>query len=918
MPEIEGRPGAGAPSAASWHAMPAEAVLSELESDAGGLGDDEAARRLERYGPNTLPSGGGNEALKILLRQIRDPLIYVLLASTALAILSGKVLDGLVIGAVVILNAIIGFVQEYRANEAIKALSAMAPADTVALRGGRRRTVPAQELVPGDVVLLQSGDKVAADLRLLEQRSLRIEEAALTGESLPVEKSPAPVDPDAVIGDRRSMAYSGTLVAQGTAQAVVVATGQQTELGRISAMLGETSKLETPLTRQLGVIARWIALAILAVSAVLFGVGLMRGYALGDAVLAAVTLAVAAIPEGLPAIVTISLAIGVRRMARRRAIVRKLPAVETLGSTTVICTDKTGTLTRNEMTVQALWTPAGSWRLSGVGYEPAGGLQDDDGTPVEDVPGDVAELLRAGALCNDAALHEQDGAWQATGDPTESALVVAAHKLGQPAETLRGRWRRIDAIPFESERQFMATLHDAEGSGRVVYLKGAPEVVLRRCERTGDGHEVDPEAVLAQVERIAGGGMRVLAFASRQSGDLDHLDETDVEGGFVFLGLQGMIDPPREEAVAAVEACRTAGIVVKMITGDHGTTARAIGQALGLAGEEEKAVGGADLARAEAGEMTGLATGHNVFARVAPEHKLQLVKALQAEGHVVAMTGDGVNDAPALKQADIGVAMGITGTEVAKEAADMVLTDDNFASIRAAVEEGRRVYDNLIKALAFVLPTNLGLALILMVAVAVFPIAGGQPVLPMQPVQILWINLVAAVALALPLSFEAMEANVMRRPPRPPDAPVMSPFVIRRTILVALLMTAGALTVFLLEQPAADRAGGAGRGYALAQTQAVTTVIFFQIFYLLNCRSFTEPFFRMGLTSNPWIFVGIGVILVLQAGFVHLPFMHVIFRSAPLDARGWLEAAAVGALIMPVVGLEKWWQRRRAAASGTA
>ncbi|HEX6141782.1 MAG TPA: HAD-IC family P-type ATPase, partial [Geminicoccaceae bacterium] len=403
--------------------------------------------------------------------------------------------------------------------------------------------------------------------------------------------------------------------------------------------------------------------------------------------------------------------------------------------------------------------------------------------------------------------------------------------------------------------------------------------------------------------------MRVLGLAARRAdAGLDHLDERDVESGFVFLGLQGMIDPPRPEAIEAVHACREAGIVVKMITGDHGATARAIGEKLGLAGPDDAAVTGAELAGADPDEMRRRATGHNVFARVAPEHKLQLVRALQAEGHVVAMTGDGVNDAPALKQADIGVAMGITGTEVSKEAADMVLTDDNFASIEAAVEEGRRVYDNLIKALAFVLPTNLGLALILMVAVAAFPIVGGEPILPMQPVQILWINLVAAVALALPLSFEAMEPDIMRRPPRRPDAPVMSPFVVQRTIGVAVLMAAGALAVFLAEQPAGE--GGRGAGYALAQTQAVTTVIFFQIFYLLNCRSFQESFLRIGVTSNPWIFVGIGAILVLQAGFVYLPFMNAVFGSAPLDLRGWLEATLVGALIMPVIGLEKWWRRR--------
>jgi Ca2+-transporting ATPase len=599
-------------------------------------------------------------------------------------------------------------------------------------------------------------------------------------------------------------------------------------------------------------------------------------------------------------------------MARRRAIIRKLPAVETLGSTTVICSDKTGTLTRNEMTVQALWTPEGAYRLSGIGYAPEGELQQEAGGPVAAVPAQVEELARAGALCNDAALHrdEEDG-WQLTGDPTEGALIVAAHKLGMSANALRQRNRCLDAIPFESERQFMATLHEGpDGGAQIIYLKGAPEVVLRRCTNADDGQ------VLAVVEKIAAEGMRVLAFAARRPDrPLDRLDDADVEDGFVLLGLQGMIDPPRAEAVEAVRACQQAGIIVKMITGDHGTTARAIGEALGMLGPGDGAVTGRDLEERSPDEMRQIARRHNVFARVAPEHKLRLVRALQAEGQVVAMTGDGVNDAPALKQANIGVAMGITGTAASQEAADMVLTDDNFASIESAVEEGRRVYDNLIKARAFVLPTNLGLALILVAAVAFFPIVDGQPILPMQPVQILWINLVAAVALALPLAFEAMEPDLMQRPPRRPDAPVLSPFVVARTVLVAVLMTAGALGLFLVEYSAlvgTDAADTGSRAYAQAQTEAVTTVIFFQIFYLLNCRSLHDPMLKMGLTSNPWIYGGIAAVLLLQLVFVYAPFMHVIFGSAPLSLLSWGEAALAGLLIMPIISVEKWWRRRRA------
>jgi Ca2+-transporting ATPase len=898
---------------APWHAVPAGVALARLDTSEEGLSTEEAGRRRARHGPNVLPTTSGPSAFEILVRQIHDPLIYVLLASTGLAILTGKVFDGLVILGVIVLNAVIGFVQEYRAGKAIESLAALVRTDVMALRGGERTVLPSAELVPGDLVLLQSGDKVPADLRLLETRTLRLEEATLTGESVPVEKGTAAVAAEAGVGDRTGMAFSGTLVTHGTATGVVVATGSETELGRISRMLDETAEIETPLTRQLGIVGRWIAGAIVAVSLVLFGVGLARGYPLGDAVLAAVTLAVAAIPEGLPAVVTISLAIGVQRMAGRCAIVRRLPAVETLGSTTVICTDKTGTLTRNEMTVQALRTPEGRYRLTGVGYEPRGRLEDSEGARVDPLPPPVEELLRAGVLCSDAGLRQEEGAWRVEGDPTEGALVVAAEKLGVDTDALREARPRLDAIPFESANQFMATLHDHPGGGHCIYLKGAPEVILARCMAPEEGREAWCRRVLGEVEEIAGEGMRVLAFARRPApGERTEVREEEVEEGFDFLGLQAMIDPPRPEVLSAVQACRRAGIAVKMITGDHPETARAIGEQLELVGEGEEAVTGGALARMGADELRQAARDRSVFARVAPEHKLRLVQALQAEGHVAAMTGDGVNDAPALKQADIGVAMGITGTAVSREAADMVLTDDNFATIEAAVEEGRRVYDNLIKALAFVLPTNLGLALILTAAVAFFPVVDGQPLLPMLPVQILWINLVAAVALALPLALETMEPDLMRRPPRPPDAPVLSGFVIGRTVIVAVLMAAGAVGLFLVEHGSHARAG-AEPAWALAeaQTQAVTTVILFQIFYLLNCRSLKDSILTIGLWTNRWIYVGIGVVLLLQLAFIYLPWMQAVFGSAPLRPTSWLEALAVAFFILPAIGVEKWVRKRR-------
>ena len=560
------------------------------------------------------------------MRQFRDPLIYVLLGSTLLAMLTGKFVDGLVICGVVVLNAIIGFLQEYRASQAIKELSAMIPTEVTVLRGGAKRRVAATELVPGDVVVLESGDKVPADLRLLEMRNLRIDEAALTGESVPVEKSLATVDDKVAVGDRTNMAHSGTLVTQGTATAVVVATGGDTELGRISRMLGEASPLDTPLTQQLAKVGTGIALAVVVVSIALFGIGMMRGFPLADTVLAAVALAVAAIPEGLPAIVTIALAIGVRRMARRGAVIRRLPAVETLGSTTVICSDKTGTLTRNEMTVQALWTPKGRYRLSGIGYEPKGELTDERGTGLDGVPDDVAALLAAGALCNDASVAEKDGEWAVTGDPTEVALVVAEMKLRGTGEEPSASRPRIDAIPFESERQFMATLNGGGDGGGTIFLKGAPEVVLARCNAAADGSDLSADAVAAEIKAMASAGMRVLAFACRESNSGQKtLDDDAVADGFAFLGLQGMIDPPRPSALRAIDACRTSGISVKMITGDHKDTAMAIGREFGFVAEGDDACTGTQLAEFSPDELRTAAKTHAVFARVAPEHKLGLV-----------------------------------------------------------------------------------------------------------------------------------------------------------------------------------------------------------------------------------------------------------------------------------------------------
>lgn len=905
----------------------AEEVLRSLGSSAEeGLSGEEAARRREEVGPNVLDRASGEGVWKILWRQVNDPLIWVLLASAALAFLLGETTDAFVVLAVVVLNTIVGFVQEYRAGKEIEALTDLVPRQTAVLRGGERVEVSADDLVPGDVVLLQSGDQVPADARVLSSKSLQTDESALTGESVPVEKGAEPVGDGSEIGDRTSVVHSGTLATYGNGAAVVVTTGNETELGRISSLLGEATETETPLTGQIAVFSRWLTVAVVIVAVLLLPLGLLRGFPVADALLAAIALAVAAIPEGLPAIITISLAVGVRRMAGRRAIIRSLPAVETLGSTTVINTDKTGTLTRNEMTVTELWTPGGGARtLSGTGYAHEGDLLDADGNPAGEAPEDLAELVRAGLLCNDASMNDAEDGRIVAGDPTEGALIVAAEKLGFDAGETRRRFGRVDSVPFESERRYMATLNEGpggepggaggDGAGRRVYLKGAPEVVLERCEAVAGGGPLDRDAARGEVERISARGMRVLAVAAKPGAGRDAVEEADAEGGFELLGFAGMIDPPRQEAIEAIAACHDAGITVKMITGDHAGTAAAIGRQIGLISEDGSSDGartGRDLDGLSDEELRDTVEGTNVFARVAPEHKIRLVRALQADGEIAAMTGDGVNDAPALKQADIGVAMGITGTDVSKESADVVLTDDNFATIAAAVEEGRRVYDNIVKALAFLLPTNIGEALIILLAVAFFPItAAGQALLPITPVQILWINLVAAVSLGLPLAVEAKEPDIMGRPPRDPKRPILDSFVISRTVMVGLLMTAGAIGIFAWRY-----FGPPGGDVAAAQTAAVTTVILFQIFYLFECRSLHGSTLKMGLFSNRWVYVGIGAILVLQLGFVYLPFMNTLFGSAPLGLAAWGQALLIGALVLPVVGAEKALRERRRSRDG--
>jgi Ca2+-transporting ATPase len=902
------------PEAIDWHTLEPDRVFAILHSSEAGLTADQATERQRIHGPNLIRKTKQDGILRLLWRQINNSLIWVLLASGTLAILLGKMTDGLVVLSVVLINAVIGFIQEFKAGQAIEALSGMVPQNAIAIREGKNTTIPASELVPGDVVLLAAGDSVAADMRLISINNLQVEEAALTGESMPVEKNTASVSRDAVIGDRTCMIYSGTLVTTGTATAIVTATGMGTELGRISDMLESTVDLETPLTKKLDEVSTYITIGISVISVVILAIGVKRaldiaiplGTALKETLIFAIALAVGAIPEGLPAVVTIALAIGVQRMARRNAIIRKLPAVETLGSTTVICSDKTGTLTCNEMTVTELRTLQTRCRINGSDDDALGSFTIED-RKVAQLPEDIGDLLIKATLCNDATLHQEATGWHITGDPTESALLVAAAKAGISTENADTRFPRLDSIPFSSENQYMATLHG--GAEKTIILKGAPEVIVSRCHTAGQTAD-DSQQIIAEINRMGSQGMRVLAIAGKQrdQGAPDMLSPDSVKQGFTFLGLIGMIDPPRIEAVEAIKACHRAGIEVKMITGDHRTTALAIGKALNLA-VSDQVVTGAELATMDAATLQQTALTTNIFARVAPEHKLRLVRALQKERHIVAMTGDGVNDAPSLKQANIGVAMGITGTAVSKESADIVLADDNFASISAAVEEGRRVYDNLIKSLAFLLPTNLGLALILIYGIMFFPFDPVKKVLllPMLPTQLLWINLIAAVALALPLAFEVKEPDIMHRPPRDPDAPLFTGFVVFRVVAVSLLMTAGTIVLFTMKyQQGLSASIAAPLVLAKTQTMAVTFVILFQIFYMTHCRSLKDSLLKIGFFSNPTVFWGIGVVLALQGLFVYLPLMQRVFHTAPLSFTEIGLTTAAAFIIFPAVSLEKW------------
>jgi len=891
-----------------WHHLPESELFDFLETSPDkGLDIFAVKERQEQFGPNQISQKKGTSPIVLFLLQFHQPLVYILLAAAGVTSFLHEWVDAGVIFGVVLVNAIIGFIQEAKSVKAIEALSRALTSTATVLRGGERRQIPAMELVPGDMVLLQSGDKVPADLRLISTRELQVDESTLTGESVPVHKQNNVLPHDTLLADRTNMAYSSTLVTYGIATGTVVATGNQTEIGRINELISTADVLATPLTRKIARFSGLLLYVILGLAVITFVVGVLRGETWLDMFMAVVALAVGAIPEGLPAAVTITLAIGVAKMAKRNAIIRKLPAVETLGSTTVICSDKTGTLTQNQMTVQELHAGGDLVLVSGSGYAPEGTLthQDEMISP-EKYPA-LRECLLAGLLCNDAALVKDGDGWRVEGDPTEAALVVSAGKGGLERDVVAPDLPRLDAIPFESQYQYMATMHGDAGRS-VVYLKGAVESLVPRCSQalstSGETVPIQADDCYHWAEEMAHKGLRVLAFARLErdfsAGALQH---EDVAGGLTFLGLQGMIDPPREEAIAAVRACQAAGIKVKMITGDHVITAAAIARQIGLTGVDEAAqppaLNGRELTLLSDAELIVAAERTAVFARVAPEQKLRLVEALQAGGHIVAMTGDGVNDAPALRQADIGVAMGITGTEVAKESADMVLTDDNFSSIEAAIEEGRGVYDNLVKFITWTLPTNLGEGLVILTAV----FAGVQ--LPILPVQILWINMTTAVLLGIMLSFEPKEPGIMNRPPIDPAKPLLTAELGVRIGIVGALLLVGSFGMFEWELLK-------GSSLAQARTCAVNVFVFGELFYLFNCRSLRLSILKIGLFSNPWLLWGVGLMILLQLLFTYMPAMNMAFGSQPIGLSEWMFIIGFSFIIYSVIEVEKWIRRRNA------
>jgi magnesium-transporting ATPase (P-type) len=886
-------------SATPWHALPADDVARRLATRVDtGLEAGETRTRQQTYGPNRLPEGKKRGPFSRFLGQLANILVYVLLAAGFVKLMLGLWLDAGIILAVVVLNALLGFIQEGKAETALDSIRNMLSAEARTVRGGETRMTPAEDLVPGDIVLLESGEKVPADLRLVDVKNLRTEEAALTGESVPAEKSADPVAEKSTVGDRDSMVFSGTMVVSGRATGIVVATGSETELGKINQLLTNVSSLETPLLRQIKKLGNLITAVVAIVSVAVFAYGRwVVGKDFVELFQAVVGIAVSLIPEGLPALITITLAIGVQRMASRHSIIRRLPAVETLGSVSRICSDKTGTLTLMEMMVVSAASAEAEYEISGNGYAPEGEVKKGGRPAGEDL---LLELLgRNSLLCNDAELFEADGKWKVEGDPTEGALYPFANKLGMKRETEQAAYPRIDAIPFESEHKFMATLHRRADGKEVLFVKGAPEVLMASCDRQqlsdGSHAALDREHFQRVADRLAGQGERVLALAWLEDPGLTagSLGPADLPENLVLIGLVGLLDPPRKEAIDAVAECHAGGIRVTMITGDHRITAAAIARMLGI-GDGRTAIIGAEIEGMNEAALQEAVRTVDVFARTSPEHKLRLVKAVQANRQICAMTGDGVNDAPSLKQADIGVAMGIKGTEVTKEAADMILADDNFASISAAVKEGRTVYNNIEKAILFLFPTNVAQALV--IAVAIF--LGFA--MPLTAPQVLWVNMVTSVALGLAICFEPHERDVMSRPPRAVDRPILTGFGIWRVIFVGLTLLGFTLAAFFWMQ-------GQGASEALARTVAVNAITIGQCFFLLNSRYLIDSALSASAhMENKFVALGIAAVILLQLLFTYFRPLQMLFGNEPIPLHVWPVLLAGGFVFFLVIEIEKW------------
>jgi Ca2+-transporting ATPase len=895
-----------------WHNLPASTVAQNLGINIEtGLTSDEVTKRRERFGTNELKAKPGKSPVVRFLLQFHQPLLYILLIAGGIKAFIGQWVNAGVIWGVTVINAIIGFIQESKAESAIAALASSVQTNATIIRNGQKVQVFSTELVPGDVVLLTSGDKVPADLRLVQSRNLQVNESALTGESVAVEKNTQPLNPDAPLAERTNMAYAGSFVTFGTGKGIVVAIGEATETGRISQLMEQGTSLKTPLTRKFDKFSRTLLYIILGIAALTFAVGLGYGNTWPAMFEAAVAFAVSAIPEGLPAVVTVTLAIGVSRMASRHAIVRKLPAVETLGGATVICSDKTGTLTENQMTVQRIYAGTKKYTVTGTGYLPEGKILLNEQPVNWDHSPALAECLKAGLLCNDSHLEYKEGRWQIVGDPTEGALIVVANKVQLERSDLEPEMPRLDVIPFESEFQYMATLHEdgsrewEVGSGenaapvRTIYVKGSVEAIVKRCQQMLDAQgnltSIEPQTIDQEVDAMAHQGLRVLAFAKKSvSATQDQLDHGDIEIDLIFLGLQGMIDPPRKEAIAAVAACQNAGIQVKMITGDHAVTARAIAQSMGFNKHGEVlAFTGSQLAQMEKAELATAIENGAVFARVAPEQKLRIVEALQSKGEIVAMTGDGVNDAPALKQAEIGIAMGAAGTEVAKEAADMILTDDNFASIEAAVEEGRTVYRNLLKAIAFILPVNGGESMTILISVLL------ARALPILSLQVLWLNMVNSIAMTVPLAFEPKSPRVMQRQPRSPREPLLSRSLIKRILAISIFNW---ILIFGVFEWIRQTTGN----IALARTMAIQGLVAGRLFYLLSISQLGMAIInrlrgmRQTFSDASVMGIGIACAIILQIIFSQWSLMNRLFSTAPLNLQQWFICLLVGLPMIPL------------------